>query len=313
LTESSVLVVTGGIGGAKLCLGFQRILPRDSLRIVVNTGDDFEHLGLYICPDIDTTLYTLSGLANTELGWGRQNETWTFMEALGSLGGETWFRLGDGDLALHVERTRRLRAGDTLTEFTQDVARRLGLNAAIFPASDHPVRTMVTTAEGRLGFQDYFVGRRCMPVVKTLDFLGAGSAKVSPQLLKAFNDPALRAIVIAPSNPYLSIDPILAISDMRALMRRAGVPIIAVTPIIGGQAVKGPTAKIMKELGIDPSPVAIVDHYRGLIDGFVLDARDEALASEIGMPTRICDTLMLTLGDRDQVARAVLELVDTLQ
>ena len=302
------LVLTGGIGGAKLCLGLQRVLPAGSVRIVVNTGDDFEHLGLRISPDIDTTIYTLSGLANTELGWGRRDETWTFMQTLSSIGGETWFQLGDGDLALHVERTRRLAGGESLTRITADIARRLGVTAAVYPMSDSPVSTIVTTTEGDMGFQDYFVRRRCAPVVTGLSFRGAEAACVPEGICES-----LRAIVIAPSNPYLSVDPILAVPGMRSLLREADVPIIAVTPLIGGAAVKGPTVKIMRELGIEPSPLSIVQHYHDLIDGFVLDSRDAVLQARIDLPVQVCDTLMVSLEDRERVARSVLELAHQLR
>jgi LPPG:FO 2-phospho-L-lactate transferase len=313
MSAGFILALTGGVGGAKLCLGLQRVMPADSLRIVVNTGDDFDHLGLRICPDVDTTLYTLGGLANPELGWGRRDETWTFMRVLAMLGGETWFRLGDGDLALHVERTRRLANGDTLSAITADVARRFEINARILPMSDDPVRTIVNTPDGEIGFQDYFVRHRCAPLVTGLRFHGAESARVSPDVLQSLQDERLRAIVVAPSNPYLSIDPILAIPGMRAALRAPGVPVIAVTPIIGDAAVKGPTAKIMRELDITPSPLSIVEHYRGLIDGFMLDARDADLAECIDFPVQITPTLMLTLEDRERVARSVLDFAATLE
>lgn len=308
MSADLIVVLTGGIGGAKLCLGLQRVLPAESLRVIVNTGDDFEHLGLRICPDIDTTIYTLSGLSNPELGWGRRDETWSFMRALESLGGEAWFRLGDADLALHVERTRRLAGGESLTAITRDIAARLGVPTTVLPMSDSPVSTVVTTPEGEIGFQDYFVRRRCAPIVKALQFKGSQTATASEAVRESFQSPRLRAIVIAPSNPYLSIDPILAVQGMRALLRASGVPVIAVTPLIGDAAVKGPTAKIMRELGITPSPLAIVEHYRGLIDGFVLDSRDEVLAQRSDVPVQLCDTLMVTLEDRERVAASVLEL-----
>jgi LPPG:FO 2-phospho-L-lactate transferase len=312
MSADLVVVLTGGIGGAKLCLGLQRVLPAESLHIVVNTGDDFEHLGLRICPDIDTTIYTLSGLSNPELGWGRRDETWSFMRALASLGGETWFQLGDADLALHVQRTRRLTGGESLSAITQDIAARLGVQAAVFPMSDSPVSTIVTTPDGEIGFQDYFVRRRCAPVVTALSFRGADVARVSEAVGESLRAPRLRAVVIAPSNPYLSVDPILAVQGMRALLRDSGVPVIAVTPLIGDAAVKGPTAKIMRELGIAPSPLAIVEHYRGLIDGFVLDSRDAALAQRIDLPVQVCDTLMVSLEDRERVAASVLEFATRL-
>jgi LPPG:FO 2-phospho-L-lactate transferase len=312
LNNGTVVALSGGIGGAKLCLGLDRVLPPDTLRIVVNTGDDFEHLGLRICPDVDTALYTLGGLANPEAGWGRRDETWTFMRVLETLGGEIWFRLGDGDLALHVERTRRLAAGETLSTITADVARRFGIGARILPMSDNSVSTQVNTPEGEIGFQDYFVRRRCVPILTSLRFEGIESAGIAPEVVRALNDPSLRAIIIAPSNPYLSIDPILAIPGMRDALRAPGVPIVAVTPIIGDAAVKGPTAKIMRELGVTPSPLAIAEHYRGLIDGFLLDTCDAHLAARFDIPVQICETLMLTLEDRERVARSALTLAFTL-
>jgi LPPG:FO 2-phospho-L-lactate transferase len=312
--DGFVLALTGGIGGAKLCLGLQRVLPAGALRIIVNTGDDFEHLGLAISPDVDTTLYTLAGLANTEVGWGRQDETWSFMSVLETLGGPTWFRLGDGDLALHVERTRRLAAGETLTAVVADIARRFGIAARIMPMSDDPVRTMVLTAgAGELGFQEYFVRERCAPAVTKLRYAGAEAARLSGAAAESLHDPALRVIVIAPSNPYLSIDPVLAVPGMRAALRARGAPVIAVTPLIGDAAVKGPTAKIMRELGLTPSALTVLAHYDGLVDGFVLDARDAALAKDIGVPVRVCDTLMSSLADRERVARCTLELAQALR
>jgi LPPG:FO 2-phospho-L-lactate transferase len=312
MSAGRIVALTGGVGGAKLCLGLQRVLPPGSLRIIVNTGDDFDHLGLRICPDVDTTLYTLGGLANPELGWGRQDETWTFMSTLATLGGETWFRLGDGDLALHVERTRRLASGDTLTDFTADIATRFGIGAQVLPMSDDPVRTVVNTPTGEIGFQEYFVRNRCAPIVTGLRFAGAETARLSTAVTQALREDGLRAILIAPSNPYLSVDPILALPGMRAALRGSAVPVIAVTPIIGDAAVKGPTAKIMKELGITPSPLAVIEHYRGLIDGFVLDSRDAHLSERIDIPVKICDTLMLTLEDRQRVASSALDLATAL-
>jgi LPPG:FO 2-phospho-L-lactate transferase len=312
--DGFVLALTGGVGGAKLCLGLQRVLPPGALRIIVNTGDDFEHLGLAISPDVDTTLYTLAGLANTELGWGRQDETWSFMSALATLGGPAWFRLGDGDLALHVERTRRLAAGETLTAIVADIARRFGIAARIMPMSDDPVRTIVRTAgAGELGFQEYFVRERCAPAIAALRYAGAAAARISSAAVESLADPALQAVVIVPSNPYLSIDPVLAVPGMRSAVRARGAPVIAVTPLIGDCAIKGPTAKIMRELGLAPSPLTVLAHYGGLVDGFVLDERDAALAKEIDIPIRLCDTLMRSLADRERVARCTLELAQALR
>jgi len=308
-----VLTLSGGVGGAKLCLGFDTILPAGGQTVLVNTGDDFDHLGLRICPDIDTLLYTLAGLANTELGWGRRDETWHFMETLATLGGETWFRLGDRDLALHVERTRRSRQGQTLSAITAEFAANLRVASRILPMSDASVRTRVESSAGLLDFQQYFVRERCAPAVRALHFVGAEAAAPAPGLAEALASPALEAIVLAPSNPYLSIDPILSLPGLRLALRAAAVPILAVTPILGGAAVKGPTAKIMAELGLVPSALAVAEHYHGLIDGFVLDQRDAPLAPQFDLPVHVCDTLMQTLEDRQRIARSVLAFAALLR
>lgn len=305
--QGRIVAISGGVGGAKLSLGLAQLLG-ERLSIIVNTGDDFEHLGLAISPDVDTTLYTLSGLVNPETGWGRRDETWTFMATIASLGGADWFRLGDADLALHVERTRRLRAGETLTAITADIAAKLGIAARVLPMSDAPVRTLLETPEGTLGFQDYFVRLRCAPVVKALRFAGAEIAEPSPTVRAALADPGLEGIIICPSNPWLSVDPILAVPGLRAAIRAAGVPVIAVTPIIAGQAVKGPTAKIMGELGLSGDAVTIARHYAGLIDAFVLDAQDEALAPRFDVPVHVAQTLMRTLDDKIALAVTCLDI-----
>lgn len=308
-----VLALCGGVGGAKLCLGLDRALPRGHLTVVVNGGDDFDHLGLRICPDLDTVMYTMSGLANPELGWGRRDETWSFMETLEALGGETWFRLGDRDLALHAERSRRLANGETLSAICTGIASSLDIASQVLPMSDDSVRTMVGTPDGELSFQHYFVRERCVPKVTSLRFAGAEQAKPAEAVLRALASPALEAIVIAPSNPYLSIDPILALPGLRAGLRARGVPIVAVTPLIGGEAVKGPTAKIMRELGIEPTPLAVARHYGGLIDGFVLDERDTELASGFELPVHICNTWMKTIEDREALATATLAFAASLE
>jgi LPPG:FO 2-phospho-L-lactate transferase len=307
-----VVALSGGVGGAKLLRGLYRVLPDNSLAAVVNTGDDFEHLGLHICPDVDTALYTLAGLANPEQGWGRRDETWNFMRALEELGGETWFRLGDADLALHVERTRRLEAGERLAAITAHFARRFGIHAEIIPMSDESVATRVETDAGGIVFQDYFVRRRCEPVLLGLRFEGAENARLSGPARAAFASADLEAILIAPSNPWLSIDPLLAIPELRGALKAARCPVVAVTPIIAGRAVKGPTAKIMNELGIPVSPLQVAEHYRGLIDGFVLDERDSALANSFDLPIEISDTLMTAPEASDRVARAALALAGRL-
>lgn len=308
----SVVALCGGIGGAKLALGLQRVLGSD-LTVVVNTGDDFEHLGLMISPDIDTVLYTLGGRSDTVRGWGRAEESWAFMGALAEIGGETWFQLGDRDLALHVERTRRLRAGTTPTAFTSGIAKRFGISATILPMSDDPVRTTVATAEGPLPFQRYFVERRCEPAVTAISFEGAATALPTADVLRALASSDLRAVVICPSNPYLSVDPILAVPGMREALRAAGAPVVAVSPIIGGQAVKGPTAKIMAELGVPTTQAAVADHYCGLIDGLVIDPQDADAAPSLGVASLAVPTLMNDLADRERLARDVLRFADGLR
>jgi LPPG:FO 2-phospho-L-lactate transferase len=308
-----IIALSGGVGGAKLALGLARVLPPEQLVVVVNTGDDFEHLGLSISPDIDTVTYTLAGIANRELGWGRQDETWSFMETIESLGGETWFRLGDRDVALHVERTRRLNNGEKLSAVTADFCRRLGIASRVVPMSDDPVRTRLRTDEGWLDFQEYFVHRRCEPVVHELLFQGAGAARAHPDFLAALSDPSLQAIVICPSNPFISVEPILAIPGVRQAMIDSPVPIIAVSPIIAGQAVKGPTAKMMKELGLDPSAGTVAHRYHDLLDGYVIDHADMSEVVSIDARVTLAQTLMRTMEDREALARTVLDAAAVLR
>ncbi len=303
----SVLALSGGIGGVKLALGLRRVLARGALTIAVNTGDDFEHLGFTICPDIDTTLYTLAGVANAELGWGREGETWSFMTELERLGGETWFRLGDKDLAVHVERTRRLAAGESLESIVATLADRFSIAARVLPMTNDRVRTVVETDEGTLGFQQYFVRRRCEPVVRAIRYEGAERARPPSAVVDGLRAGAFETIVICPSNPYLSIDPLLSIREWRSLLRASDAPVIAVSPIIGGHAVKGPTAKIMRELKIEVSPLSIARHYADILDGFVLDEVDAEIASRFDIPVRVAPTLMRTLADKEGLAREVLE------
>ena len=302
----SVLALSGGIGGAKLALGLYRVLPPETLTVIANTGDDFEHLGLSISPDIDTLLYTLGGIDNPEFGWGRRNETWTFMAALKSLGGETWFKLGDGDLATHVERTRRLAAGESLTQITDDFRRRLAISARLLPMSDDRVRTRLRIEEGWLDFQDYFVRLHSEPVVREIVYAGASEARANPDFLAALLDDDLELVVICPSNPFLSVDPMLSLPGVRDALRSCRAPVAAVSPIIGGKAVKGPTAKIMAELGLPIGAAAIARHYVDLLDLFVADEADADVVAELEIPVILTRTLMVTLEDRDALARGVL-------
>ena len=311
-TGGHVLALCGGVGGAKLALGLDAVLGPRGLTVAVNTGDDFVHLGLHVSPDLDTVLYTLAGLADPERGWGRRDETWNFMAALAAVGGEAWFSLGDRDLAVHVERTRRLGGGEALSAVTADLASRLGVGARIVPMTDDPVRTIVHTAAGALSFQDYFVRHRCEPRVTAIAFAGAAAARPAAALRAVLDDPALAAIVICPSNPYLSIDPILALPGLRAMLGRASAPVVAVSPLVGGRAVKGPTAKIMAELGLAATPQAIADHYGSLLDGLVIDEGDRAAAAGVSLPLLATRTLMRDADDKARLARELLEFAATL-
>lgn len=313
--NGNIVALTGGVGGAKLVLGLSRVLEGAQLTAIVNTGDDFEHLGLPICPDLDTLMYTLAGEVNPETGWGCRDETWSFMDALERLGAETWFSIGDRDLATHVVRAQLLAEQATLTEVTQVLCERLSVRTRILPMSDSPVRTRVVTDHGRLDFQHYFVRDRAQPAVCELEYAGAGSAAPTSGILAALQDPDLAAIFIAPSNPYLSIDPILAIPGLRAALCAAAAPVVAISPIVGGAALKGPTAKIMGELGIEPSAVAISRHYGDLLDGFIVDERDRKMVSgpeKPGLPVWICDTIMNTLDDKIRLARETLDFARSI-
>lgn len=310
------VILSGGIGGAKLVLGLDRLLKPGELTVIANTGDDFVHLGLAISPDLDTLMYTLAGLANPDTGWGRSAESWTFMQELARLGAETWFRIGDRDLAVHVERTRRLARGESLSSITADLCRRLGVTSRILPMSDDPVRTLVRTDLGTLGFQEYFVHEQARPVVSGFEYAGAAEARPPEAALEALAEPALHAILIAPSNPWLSIDPVLAVPALRQAIRQSSAPLIAVSPIVAGAAIKGPTAKIMRELGLPVSPAGVAGHYRELLDGFILDSSDrEAIAQvqELGIAAVTTNTIMRSLDEKIALARFALEFAATLR
>lgn len=308
-SDGHVIALCGGVGGAKLAFGMTQALPPERLSIVINTGDDFEHLGLAISPDIDTVVYTLSGLADRERGWGVEAESWAFMDALRALGGETWFQLGDRDLATHVERTRRRRDGASLSEVTATLARALGIAHRLLPMSDKAVRTVVDTDAGTLAFQEYFVRERCAPVVRGVRFDGAESAAPAPAVAALLARDDIAAVIVCPSNPWLSIDPILAVPGLRDGLRRLGAPVVAVSPIIGGKAVKGPTAKLMAELGLPIDQRAIAEHYRGFVDTLVIDKADAGEADAVraaGATPHVAPTLMHDDPDRVALAAVVL-------
>lgn len=305
--DGTVVALCGGIGGAKLALGLYHVVPPERLSLIVNTGDDFRPFGLHVSPDIDTVIYTLAGRANAEAGWGRAGESWRFMEAVAELGGETWFRLGDTDLATSAVRTERLCRGERLTDITRDLARALGVQAAILPPCDEPVATIVETDEGELSFQRYFVGRHCEPKVRALRFAGAESAMPTPEVMSALRDERLSAVVLCPSNPYLSIDPMLAVPGFRRALAAVAAPVVAVAPIVGGRAIKGPLAKLMAELGHAVDLQTVADHYDGLIDVLIVDQEDAAAAAAMrGPEIRVAPTVMRSLADRIALAREVL-------
>ena len=296
-------VLTGGVGGAKLVDGLYRVLPPNSLTAIVNTGDDFRHYGLPVSPDIDTVLYTLSGRSNQSFGWGREGETWNFMAALTSLGGEDWFNLGDGDLALHVLRGAALASGETLSAITMRFATAWDLTLSVLPMSDDPVATWVDCDEGLFSFQRYFVERKCAPAVKAVRFEGAETASPAAGVITAIMES--EAVFIAPSNPWLSVDPLLAIPGIKVALEATKSPVIAVSPLIEGKAVKGPTAKLMSELGLDVTNQSIAVHYGNFLDGMIVHGSDDAPER---LATARTDTLMKTAEDRERVARTALSL-----
>lgn len=308
----SVVALCGGIGGAKLALGLYHALPAGDLTLVGNTGDDFTHLGFSISPDLDTVCYTLSGLADQVRGWGRGDESWNFMEGVRQLGGPDWFNLGDRDLALHALRSDALRRGESLTEITARIAGQMGITARLLPMSNDPVRTVIATPDGWLAFQEYFVRERCAPRVVGVRYEGAEAALANPAALAVLADPATEAIVICPSNPVLSIDPILSVPGIRAALAKATAPVVAVSPLIGGLAVKGPTAEIMREMGLGATAASVCAHYGEILDGFVLDEADAAEHGALPVKTSVTRTLMTTLDDRITLARFTLDFARSL-
>jgi len=304
-SQMKIVALAGGVGGAKFAHGLAQILPAEDLTVIVNTGDDFEHYGLYICPDLDTVCYTLAGIANPETGWGRVNESWNVIENASKLGGPAWLRLGDQDMGTNLERTRRLQEGQTLSQITRDFCNAWGIQQTVLPMSNQAVRTIVETDEGDLAFQEYFVHRRCEPRVRGFRFEGADTAESAPGAREAIQ--SADAVILCPSNPWVSINPILRI------VKRIEKPVVAISPIIGGQAVKGPAAKMYRELGIEPSALAAARHYCDLATGFVLDHVDRQLEGEIRslrMRTLVTNTLMNSHDDRKQLAMDVLDFIE---
>lgn len=314
-SDDTYTILSGGVGGAKLVLGLAGRLDEEDLSVIVNTGDDFRHLGLKICPDIDTLIYTLAGEANPDTGWGLREESWQFMEQLEKLGGPTWFRLGDRDLATHLRRKELLADGYTLTEVTAELCRALGIKTSILPMSNEPVSTLVHTAEGTLPFQEYFVRLQTDPVATGFAYAGSDKAFATAEVLRALDDDSLAAIFIAPSNPWLSIDPILSLDDIKSTIINAPAPVVAVSPIVAGKAIKGPTAKLMAETGLESSVTSIARHYSELIDGLIVDERDANLKDEIedmGLRVGIARTLMNNQKDKVALADYAIGFAATL-
>jgi LPPG:FO 2-phospho-L-lactate transferase len=304
------LALCGGVGGAKLALGLSHVLPPEQLTIIVNTGDDFEHLGLTICPDIDTVTYTLSGLVQPTQGWGRNEESFAALDTVERLNGETWFRLGDKDIGLHLIRRMLLGEGLSLSEVTTRIARQLGVAHEIAPMTDNAVRTMINTTTEVMPFQHYFVKERCAPVVTGIKYCGADYAQASPALMQALVNPNLAGIFICPSNPYLSIDPILALPGIRQMLVDTRAPVIAVAPIVCSKAIKGPTAKIMRELSIEPSAAAVAEHYADFLDGYLVDTADQAVI--VGAQVASCNIVMKTLADKIVLAHRCIDFSNEL-
>lgn len=306
--SQNVVALAGGVGGAKLACGLAQVVPSNKLTIIVNTGDDFEHLGLYIAPDLDTVMYTLAGLANPATGWGVKNDSFNMLTAMAIYAGPTWFRLGDRDLATHLLRTRWLREGFPYNWVTNELSRRLGIRCTLLPMSENPVRTVVQTAAGELPFQEYFVHQECRPAVTGIRFVGAEEAQPSREVAAAIR--SADVIVFCPSNPLVSLDPILALSSMRRIITASRAPKVAVSPIIGGEALKGPAAKMMAELGLEVSAVGVARHFQDVLTGFVLDHADQShqdTIGDLGLRTLVTATVMKSDEDKVKLAREVLD------
>jgi LPPG:FO 2-phospho-L-lactate transferase len=313
--DTSYVVLSGGVGGAKLVLGLRDCLESQQLQVIANTGDDFEHIGLPISPDIDTLIYTLAGLANPATGWGLTDETWNCMAQLEKLGGETWFRLGDRDMATHLQRRELLANGNNLSDATTTLAKALNVDTAIWPMSDQKVRTVVHTTDGPLEFQQYFVRFQAQPIATGFEYTGHAAAQASAGALKALQAESLGAIILTPSNPWLSIEPILSVNEIKNAIAACGKPVVAVSPIVGGKAIKGPTAKLMQETGIEVSALGIAKHYGDLLDGLVIDNQDiehrDAIEA-MGIKVKTANTIMLTQQDKSALADAVLRFAAEL-
>ena len=311
----TVVALTGQVGGAKLVDGLYRLRGKD-LAAIVNTGDDYEHLGLLFSPDIDTVLYTLSGIASEKAPWEPAGESHGLYATLKQLGGPEELTLGDKSLAAPLLRSAWLAQDKRLTAITLDFCKHLGITARVLPMCDDPVRTHVLTDDGAVAFQEYFTTLACEPAVRGFQYAGADAAMISPEISDALDSPDLEAVIICPSNPYHTIRPILEVPGMRELLRKRGAPVIAVTPIVGGRALKGSAGKMMRELRHEASARRVAMEYLRLIDGFVIDAEDEARAEDVracGMEVLVAQTIMRTVEDRTALARAVLAFAQAVR
>jgi LPPG:FO 2-phospho-L-lactate transferase len=307
-----IVALAGGVGGAKLVCGFAQILNPGDLSVIVNTGDDFEHYGLYICPDLDTVCYNLANLSNSLNGWGRKDDSYQSLDEAIKLGGPNWFRIGNKDIGTHLERTRRLKAGQKLSMITNDFCKAWKINSYVYPMTDDRVSTKIITAEmGELPFQEYFVHRKAEPIINSIIFSGVKTAKPVPASIDALNDADL--VVFCPSNPWVSIDPILNVKDIKKTILKKKV--IAVSPIIQGKTLKGPAAKMFSELGINPSAESVFDHYQGMLSGYVFDKLDLSLKSKIdkkGINSFVTDTIMKDLSDKVRLADEIIQYSSTI-
>ena len=302
-----ITVLAGGVGAARFLDGLRRVVDPAEIDVICNVGDDFQWRGLHVSPDIDTVIYTLAGLEG-EQGWGHRGDTFAMLDELEALGEEPWFRIGDRDLATHVWRSERLRGGETLSAVTAELAKRRGLRCRLLPVTDDRHPTVVATPEGELAFQDYFVRGRASATVTGLRFPGAASARPAPGVIEAITE--ADAVIVAPSNPFVSIDPLLAVPGVREALGSSRGVRVAVSPIVGGDAVKGPAAAMMRSLGHEVSALGVARLYAGLLDVFVLDAVDAALAGAVealGLRAVVCDTMMTSAERREALARSVLE------
>ncbi|MFT3930132.1 MAG: 2-phospho-L-lactate transferase [Spongiibacteraceae bacterium] len=319
--KKKYLALSGGVGGAKLAVGLAHLLAPEQLTIVCNTGDDFDHYGLRICPDLDSVMYALAGRNDNERGWGLADESWRTLDQLGAIGGDTWFRLGDLDIATHLLRSDELRRGNSLSSATKKLCAGFGIQHTLIPMSDDAVATIVETSNDDgtsgvdLNFQHYFVREQCKPTVRGFYFEGIDRAKPHPQLSQPLLNDDIDAVIICPSNPFVSIDPILQLSGVREALKNTSVPVIAVSPIVGGNAIKGPAAKMLRELNYPSSAFAVANYYRDILDGFVIDHADadhvDAI-SELGIAVHATASIMKTLDDRIQLAQAVLQFASAL-